>query len=731
MNSKPPFILILFALTSFFWADVTVAAVEPVGQGAVTSISGISYFQMTVNFSKPADAEGVLVVVRQSYAPASPPVDGTVYTADPRIGTGDTTVPGCVMYCEYVVADEAADGSVTVTGLKEGINHYFVVYSYNGTGTDINYNRTISATMATTAAVPLEGTSHNELWVAAPGDGTGGGTMTSADCANCHGSHHTSQLLPTGDAMANKCFTCHSDAGDVSMHAGGSVDCGTCHSLHSFRTEELYSNSPEHTANQGFNRSFVRANMAKYLNTTNGFTADALEPTIFQTTSDYGYTTADYPAGPFNAACQSCHVATEVNHYTQSGGDGHRAGQNCALCHSHKQTEGDAFRPGHQVNGAYQDFGSDSECTGCHDPDPALGGVLDGIHGNGIIADCTLCHAGTPTRGNERMGIDVNGDGVDGSALEADGTAEKADLGTADAWSSVTCLTCHPTNTYLMPTVHHNPSPEATSGPAVEGFCIDCHKPDVNQGPSARTRTDLDIVMPRGLPCNWCHLYWPNNSYSLDGNDRVRIYSLRFNPNSTEWGIPATTNVLTTHSISKSSQPISDYGACFACHGATSYTGTLGIAAPQVKPFHGLGTPYTNSNDPATGGDFDDIINAYSGSTRMTGTDQPKHEIPFHPGFNALNWLAGNVGYNRGGSRTQSPYANASGRANFHLLDLDQHERADAVYVLNGYAVPFNIPWDNYDPGIVTPPVNISVNVGIQGTSDIPATIPTLPLTLP
>lgn len=721
MNSKSPFILILFALTTLISANVTVAAVEPVGQGAVTSISAISYFQMTVNFSKPADAERVLVVVRQSYAPTSPPVDGIEYTANARIGAGDPTVAGCLMYCEYVVADAAASGSVTVTGLKEGLNHSFAVYAYNGTGTDINYNRTINATMATTAAVPPEGTSHNELNVASGP----GGTMTSTDCANCHGAHHTSQQLPTGLDMANKCFTCHrvNGVGDVSLHASGAVDCGTCHSMHTFRTEELYSSSPGHTANQGFNRVFVRANMAKHLTTANGFTADALEPTIFQTTNDYAYTTS-----PFNAVCQSCHVATEVNHYTQSGGDGHRAGLNCALCHSHKQTDGDAFRPGHQVNGAYQDFGSDPECTGCHDPNQT-GGVLDGIHGDGTIANCALCHDGTPTRDNEKLGDAASG--IDGSALYANGTALLAeDPANSEAWSSVTCLICHPPGTsanplYPKPTIHHNPT--ETTGPAVEGFCIDCHKPDVGQGASARTRTVLDITMPKGLPCNWCHLYWPNrtnNTYSRDGLNRIRIYNLRFNPNSTEWGITATANELTTHAISKSAQPISDYAACFACHGAKSYTGTLGVAAPQVKPFHGLGTPYTNSNDPLSV-NIDDIINAYSGP-QDTGTNQTMHTNPFHPGFNALNWLAGYVGYNQGGTRRDSPYTNEQWRA--HYNDLNKHTRSTAS--LRPF-VTFNIPWDNFTSGSpVTLPVQLSVNVGVRGAPTIPYTIPTLPLTI-
>lgn len=119
----------------------------------------------------------------------------------------------------------------------------------------------------------------------------------------------------------------------------------------------------------------------------------------------------------------------------------------------------------------------------------------------------------------------------------------------------------------------------------------------------------------------------------------------------------------------------------------------------------------------------------------MTGTNQPMHTTPFHPGFDALNWISEIVGWDANGSRSGSPYGNARWGAAYHQLDALKHERADAVYVRNGLAVPFNVPWDTYNANIIPTPVttavNMSVNVGVRGTRTIPVTIPTLPLTLP
>jgi hypothetical protein len=477
------------------YSGVATYYTEPATQAdppTVVPLTGTNYFDLTVNYTIPSGADGVLVVVRQTKAPENAPYDGTIYTPNTRIGDGDTTVPGCYLYCEYVVADAITDGNVTVTGLKADTLHYFTVYAYKGSGTGsagINYVRSITATVSATTDSD-GGISHNQQYVP--------GYNTPAECAYCHGVHHTSQLLPTGLDQWDKCFSCHDGTPSTKINIGlhlsdGSVDCGTCHSLHSWRTEELYSTS--HAGVKGFNQTFVRANMSKYINTTDyppptgGGTLTALDNTVFQDrTTDFAFSTPDPVTGKYNGVCQTCHLDTAVNHYTQTGADTHRSGLDCMICHVHKQTDQfNAFRPGHQVGGVYADFGSDAECEGCHDPDPAKGGVLDGIHGDGIIATCSLCHSGTPTRDNEKLGdsITISGKSPAGDARLANGVAA------AGTWSSITCVTCH-TGLYHGITIAAVAPKHQLSSNSSRGYdCERCHAADkVNEQLTTHMGTD-------------------------------------------------------------------------------------------------------------------------------------------------------------------------------------------------------------------------------------------------
>lgn len=480
MNPKILLVLLTCSLLASLHPVLSMAATEPSAAPAptVTPPTATNYFDLTVNFTKPADAAGVLIVAKTAYAPTAPPIDGTVYTANARMGVGDPTVPGCPINCEDVVADAAASGSVTVTGLKAGIKYYFMAYSYNGTvAGDINYNRTINATSETTANVPPEGTSHNQKWIPT--------FNTSAECANCHGVHHTAQLLPRGLDQWDKCHTCHQAGGaatnkiDIGLHTtDGSIDCGTCHTLHSWRTEELYSTN-NRTGVKAFNKSFVRANMSKYMNPTDyppwaATTQTALDNTVFQNKpADYAFSSVDPVTGKYNGVCQSCHYTTTVNHYTQTGADTHRSGLNCATCHVHKQGDADknnAFRPGHQAGGVYVDFDSASspDCTICHS---AANGVMDGIHGDGTIATCSLCHNGSPNRENEKLGdsITISGKSPAGDARYANGIAA------AGTWSSVKCLDCH-TTLYHGITIATVASKHQLSSNSSRGYdCERCH----------------------------------------------------------------------------------------------------------------------------------------------------------------------------------------------------------------------------------------------------------------
>lgn len=516
-----------------FWSEPSTAAAP-----TVNTPSGTNYFSLTVNYVKPADADGVLVVARQSYAPAKAPYDGTTYAADAQFGLGNPTVPGCRLYCEHVVADAASSGSVTVTGLKSGTPHYFAVYAYKGSGTGIsgiNYVQTIASTgPVTTDTVPPEGKSHNEQYVAhGPG-----GTETPADCTTCHNHHQTSQpLIPTALDMYNKCFTCHQPGGaadpkiDIGLHPGdGSVDCGFCHSLHSFRTEELYSKN--HAGVYGFNKSFVRANMSKRMNPADypppsgGGTTTALDNTVFQNrATDFAFasTDPDPDTGKFNGVCQTCHTNPAVNHHTQTTTDNHRIGSDCMTCHKHTSKfihglggsgcttchgheDGYLGAPAGTYHGSTQSHATHTEsdddpigprpiltCDKCHDTNnfPYFKSGTD-LDSNGVIdlkeTDvCDTCHsAGGPFDGlnDPDIGAKYGNSGTMGynwrnAIYTADDSALKAGN---EKW----CVTCHDSGTSSIGSGTRPQAPDVTRTNTASGYyvsghgafgkeCVDCH----------------------------------------------------------------------------------------------------------------------------------------------------------------------------------------------------------------------------------------------------------------
>lgn len=726
-------------LTGFSCPPPSFAATEPAANTMPTiDAPGLTnYFDLTVHYTVPADATGVLVVVRQTYSPVAPPADNKVYTANARIGAGDTT-KACAIYCEWVVADSAINPSpVTVTGLKAGTKHYFAVYAYNKiSDTDINYNQTISPAInvasATTTATPLAGRSHNELWVAAnsPKDGVNWGTETSADCVTaCHAQHHTAQMLPRGQAQMDACVTCHNGTtatDTIGLHpADGSVDCGSCHSLHSFKTEELYSTDPN--GNKAFNLSFVRKNMSKYINPTKyppptgGGTTTALDNTVFQVrATDYAFKN-DPAVTSYNAVCQTCHTA--ALHHTQTSSDNHNVnagtGVNnlCISCHNHKR----GFAPG----GHMVDFGKTAGCTttGCH----TGARVLEDIHGNGTDATCTLCHDDPPFRDTEKLGARGLGD-----ARNANGTAA------AGTWTSVTCTTCHDVTTpdpdlsvTTLGGMHHG------HANATAGECIVCHKPDVGQGASSRTLAALDISMPRNLACNFCHLWWPNNKgyyttatdngYSAAGaGGTIRIFRLNWDPNgttATTAKTSAASSEVLTHSVSTNAvTPISDYAACFACHGASAATKGGGF---QVRPFHGFG-PAVTGFTPLSGnsGNANVLIEWYAGPS-SNGNNQAVNDTPWHPGFAAFHLLDNNV----------RPVTNTKQFAtdNWNAHKLDWNKWSVAVKIPAISTTQFSAPWDSYASALgAAPGTSATLNTGGQtGGFTMQTTMPLVPLNLP
>jgi len=256
---------------------------------------------------------------------------------------------------------------------------------------------------------------------------------------------------------------------------------------------------------------------------------------------------------------------------------------------------------------------------------------------------------------------------------------------------------------------HHNYTKIADSsdGRARSGLCVDCHIANVNQ--------DGALDMPANLPCNFCHLYFPEGPGYQQTGGKNNIYALTWTP--AAGGGTFNAAVSTSHTISATTgttPPISNYQACFACHGASSYNG-----APPTTPFHGQGTPYTG--DDTTGGNANDILNAYM-NPQTSGTTSVIKSIGIHPGPINFNAIGSDV---MGVTKTK-PYANDTSPG-FHKSDLGNHTRADAL----DNRGDFTVPWDNFVPGVGSGSISITHKLaGASSTvnTNVTPTIPLVPL---
>jgi hypothetical protein len=427
--------------------------------------------------------------------------------------------------------------------------------------------------------------------------------------------------------------------------------------------------------------------------------------------------------------CQACHRKTAYyrndpvnfpalfNFHEDYGADS-QPGGNCTVCHSHEN----GFQPSAGHGDDDQKVLESTNCTtaGCHD------GTITGtwtpvpdIHGN----NCNLCH------------VSASGGGPLWEPWETNNT------------NGGDCEDCHNGGVIAdevdeRAAIHHNfkytdktsqGGPAGADGSAVQGLCITCHMPDIDgTGPVDRGT----LTMPGNLPCNLCHIYFAgfaadpdNNTGYVTSGGKVQIYSNVFDPNTTNFGRLPTVTPLSTHAISETAAPpVSDYAACFACHGGTDFVGSAGTS-PSVIPFHGLGTPYTGDTA-ALGGNIDDVQNAYAGPQReMVWPERlpgnPERDVPYHPAWKNLNWLACEVGYNCGNTK---PYGNDS-NPGWHQEDLGNRDPAGtpAPACVSGN---YDIPWDNYVVGGPVPPVTINKDFGWKGTIGVSSNIPLVPLTL-
>ena len=129
----------------------TVLSEEPTTQATNVTLSVASTTSMTVDWTN-GNGTNKIVFMKQASSGSASPVDGDTYTANSIFGSG-SNVDG--WYCVYN-GTGTLDGSVTVTGLTDGLQYIAMVCEYNGSGTSTNYNTSTSATNPTSGVLPVE-----------------------------------------------------------------------------------------------------------------------------------------------------------------------------------------------------------------------------------------------------------------------------------------------------------------------------------------------------------------------------------------------------------------------------------------------------------------------------------------------------------------------------------------------------------------------------------------------
>jgi hypothetical protein len=134
-----------------------VASPAPGESGAVTALSvntNGQTGQLVVSWTPGAGSSGSLVVLRSGLPETAEPVDGVVYNSNPTFGNGDNLGDDETGNGNYAVY-AGSSSSVVISNLTPSLTYYATVYSYNGSGSSINYTLANPATgSAAVAGVP-------------------------------------------------------------------------------------------------------------------------------------------------------------------------------------------------------------------------------------------------------------------------------------------------------------------------------------------------------------------------------------------------------------------------------------------------------------------------------------------------------------------------------------------------------------------------------------------------
>jgi hypothetical protein len=319
-----------------------------------------------------------------------------------------------------------------------------------------------------------------------------------APCTDCHtatgGNATTMPTSSADDRIHDACATCHQADGSLQPASGyassmnpGNNSCTTCHGANYFDSHDHGLQTPAYTAGHDvvFNVTVDISQDGTAGNECYQCHDDAglgKGSSALSTWDSIKTEHATVGGAAQSSACATCHsyaangnqsgdadtpLLSTVQTTISSG-----TGVTCVTCHVPKDG---INSPSTSTHGGHPaDFGKDTQCTTCH----TGANVVQDIHGN----VCSVCHSGSPSADTEKVGDALNG--VDGDATLANGTAA------GGTWTSVTCLTCHPTGTYDPPVVHHDDK----NGYAAAGNCTQCH-----------TATSHQTMIVSYVNCANCH----------------------------------------------------------------------------------------------------------------------------------------------------------------------------------------------------------------------------------
>lgn len=401
-----------------------------------------------------------------------------------------------------------------------------------------------------------------------------------SNCATCHsdGGNGVVKGIHT-----NSCIACHTDPyngvytrklgdaangvdGDARLAVGGNARQATCTVCH---PQNLYAHgtTADHDKrltlsecvgchHQVSSAAAVDSTHRGDCFTCHGYNGTKLNKTIVQNAIKNG-------KGPNGTAvnCRTCHTAghsttTDHNNRVTTG-----MTINCANCHSigsqaaidtlhvsctvcHASTKGDVVAA---INNGKGTAGSPQNCEKCHNGTAGSANAhgytpaaVAPVHDRfAAIAPCSNCHAVATAA--DRITLHRSGDCMTCHAATASATVKNA-IAAGINGTEVNCTTCHGTD---VRAAHH----AATQ--AKNGNCVYCH---ADSRPWAGA--------PSLMACRQCHVV----------SNRV-----------------VTNAPAPSHAINDTTKPITDFGACFACHPVMPFH--AGVPTGRVRDYCSTGGP--------------------------------------------------------------------------------------------------------------------------------------------